>query len=679
MARVYQVPRHAMIWMMLGVVLAGLPHVLTGPAWLGILLVGAVLWRWLIHRGRLRMPPRAVRLALLGAMVGGIFYHFGTLFGPTAGVSLLVGAFALKLLEMFRLRDAYVVIVLGYFVLATTFLHQRGAFAALYVLVVLAVITAALIGINQPESGGRARSHIRLAAVMLVQALPLTVLLFVIIPRVAPLWSMEMEESRTQTGMSDSMAPGEVSDLSQSDELAFRVTFDDEAPPPAQRYWRGMTYTRFDGRRWSQARYGDNWRDPDLYFPERGLTPDWWQRWREQRTGPVYEYQVVMEPSRQRWLYALAVPFSETEDVGMARDFRLLYSEEIDSTFGYRVTSYPDMPRDYRLTEQQRERALQLPEGFNPRTRARAEQWRNEANTDQAYIERILEWLGREEFYYTLQPPELGRHTVDEFLFDTRRGFCEHYASALTFMLRSADIPARVVAGYQGGETNPLGDHLRVRQRDAHAWVEAWLTGQGWVRFDPTAAVAPSRIEYGLDRALEEQGEGGTGGGVLDNLDDLPLFLQMEYLSDYVEFLWYEWVLGYDQSARLELLTDWLGKVNPVRVGLALAIGMAIILVPLAAWILLQRRAPGLNIWQREYWRMLDLLRRHNMRAHPGLPPRELVERVARRNPDAAEVLQAWSRDYERLLYGPDPERDRAAHKRLRRERRAVHRALRRR
>ena len=678
MARVYQVPRHAMLWMMLAVILAGLPHVITGPAWLGGLLVGAVLWRWLIHRGRLRMPRRAVRLALLGAMVGGIFYHFGTLFGPTAGVSLLVGAFALKLLELFRLRDAYVVIVLGYFVLATTFLHQRGALAALYVLVVLAVVTAALIGINQPESGGRARDHIKLAGVMLLQSLPLTVLLFLIMPRIAPLWSMEADESRARTGMSDSMAPGEVSDLSQSDELAFRVTFEDEAPPRAQRYWRGMTYTRFDGRRWRQGGLGESWRTRDLFFPGRGSPPQWWEQWRDQRARPTYTYQVVMEPSRRRWLYALAVPFSETEDVGVARDFRLLREKEIDSTFAYRVTSYPEMPRDYRLTERQRQRNLQLPAGFNPRTRARAEQWRSDAATDQAYIQRILDWLGREQFYYTLQPPELGRNTVDEFLFDTRRGFCEHYASALTFMLRAVDIPARVVAGYHGGEANPLGDHLRVRQRDAHAWVEAWLPGQGWVRFDPTAAVAPSRIEYGLDRALEEQGSQGAGG-VLDNLDQLPLILQMGYLSDYVEFAWYKWVLGYDQGARLELLTDWLGKVNPVRVGLALTAGLVIIVLPLAAWILLQRRAPGLSVWQREYWRMLDLLRGEGMRVHPGVAPRDLVERVARRNPSAAEALQTWSRDYERLVYGPHPERDRAARQRLRRERRVVRRALRRR
>lgn len=675
MARVYQVPRHAMIWMMLAVILAGLPHVITGPAWLGGLLLGAVVWRWLIHLGRLRMPPRVVRLTLLGAMVGGIFYHFGTLFGPTAGVSLLVGAFALKLLELFRLRDAYVVIVLGYFVLATVFLHNRGAAAALYVFAGLAVLTAALIGINQPESGGRAREHMKLAAVMLVQSMPLTVLLFLVMPRIAPLWSMETEESQARTGMSDSMAPGSVSDLSQNDELAFRVTFDGDVPPPAERYWRGMTYTRFDGRRWQQAELDDDWRNRDLYFPDRGPAPDWWKRWRDERTGPSYEYQVVMEPSRRRWLYALAVPFSESASVGSARDFRLLGAEKINSTFAYRVTSYPDMPRDYRLTRRQRERALELPQGFNPRTRERANRWRQAADTDQAYIQRILDWLGREGFSYTLQPPELGRDSVDELLFETRQGFCEHYASAFTFMLRAADIPARVVAGYQGGEVNPVGDHLRVRQSDAHAWVEAWLVGQGWVRLDPTAAVAPSRIEYGLDRAMEEQGS-GDGGGVLEELGSLPLILQIGYLSDYVEFAWYKWVRGYDQSARLELLANWLGKVNPVRVGLALAGGLVIIVTPLAAWILLQRRAPGLSPWQREYWRMLDLLRRHGIRAHSGLPPRELVDRVARRHPAAADVLAIWSRDYERLVYGPDPDPDRAAKRRLRRERGEVRRAL---
>lgn len=678
MARVYQVPRHAIGWMLLAVALAGAPHLLKGPPWLGLLLAAAVLWRWLIHRGRLSMPSRVARVVMLLALVAGTFYHFGTLLGPTAGVSLLVGAFALKLLEMFRFRDAWVVIMLAYFVLATLFLHHRGFFTTLYVLVSVTVVTAALIGINQPESGARARDHGRVAGVLVLQALPVTVVLFVLMPRLAPLWSMEMDQSRARTGMSGSMAPGDVSRLSQSNELAFRVTFEDEAPPRARRYWRGMTLNWFDGRRWHQTRPEREIGRRALYFPGQGPSPDWYQRWRARRYGPSYDYRIIMEPSRRRWLFALAVPFSDTDSVGTARDYRLVRRDEIREPFGYQVRSYPRMQRGTTLPDWLRRRTLQLPDGFNPRTRELARRWRRQSSTDRGFIERVLNWFNREAFYYTLQPPELGRHTLDEFLFDTRRGFCEHYASALTFMMRVAGIPARVVTGYLGGETNPLGDHLRVRQRDAHAWTEAWLPGQGWVRFDPTGAVAPARIEYGLERALEEQGDAGGGGGgeVLDDLGGLPGLRQLGYLSDYIDYAWQQWVVGYDQSARLALLKRWLDEVNPIRVGLVLAAALTVVLLPIGAWVLLNRRAPGLTPGQREYWRMLALLQRQGIRAGASLPPRELVERVRRRRPAAVEAMTAWREAYEHQVYAGGAG-DQAARKQLRARRRAVRRALR--
>lgn len=678
MARVYQVPQHAFVWLVSSVMLAALPHLLGGPLWLGVLLAGTLVWRVLVQRGRVGLPGRLLRLLLLAGAAGATLYSYGTVLGPQAGVCLLVAAFGLKLLEMVRLRDAYVVIVLAYFVLATVFLGDRGIIATLYVMAVLLVVTAALVGINHAETGVRARGHLKVAGTLLAQAIPLTLVLFVMVPRIAPLWSLELEQGQARTGMSDSMAPGEVSRLSQSDELAFRVEFSGDIPPPRERYWRGLTYSWFDGRRWSQAMPREMSLSEYLWYPGQP-EPQWLQELQRAQTGPRLEYRVVMEPSRQRWLYALAVPFPQGRGAGLARDSRLVARDDINETFAYQVASYPGMPRDIQLTQWERRLNLYLPDEGNPRARQRAREWRDRAGSDRALAERLLRWFREEAFWYTLEPPRLGENTVDEFLFGTRRGFCEHYASAFAFMMRAAGVPARIVAGYQGGELNPMGNHLRVRQRDAHAWVEVWFEGDGWVRYDPTGAVAPSRIEYGIDRALEED-EQGAGGfdDALRRFGDNSLIRQMRHLSDYMQFAWQKWVLGYDQRMQMDFLKRWLGSLSPSRIGMALLGALALILLPLGFWVLLRHRAPGLDARQREYWRMVRLLQRYGVAVSGTTPPREMVAFVKAGQPRAAGAMRDWSRYYEGLVYGERREESATVRKHLRRRRLAVKRLLRR-
>lgn len=678
MARVYQVPRHAIGWMLLAAMLASLPHWVGGPFWLGGLVIGAIGWRWLSHQGRIAMPGRLVRTLMLGGLVAITWFHYGTLFGPTAGVSLLVGAFALKLLEMFRFRDAWVVIVLACFVLATVFLHHRGLGVTLYVLLAMTVVTAALIGLNQPESGGRARHHLKLATIMLGQALPMTIVLFVVMPRIPPLWSVDSSDSKAVTGIGNTMAPGEISQLTRSDEPVFRVTFEGERPPRGQLYWRGIVYTWFDGRSWHRHPPGQPLlRDGGVYYPDEPRQPRWLRRRRARRSGPAYDYEIIMEASGRTWLYALAAAFPHTGSVGVTRTGRLVSRQDVTEPFSYRVTSYTQMARDGKLPERVRQRNLQLPAGFNPRTRALAQRWRARVNSDRAFIQRVLRFFHNKNFYYTLTPPELGHDSVDEFLFRTRRGFCAHYASALTFMLRSVGIPARVVAGYLGGAVNPLGDHLVVRKRDAHAWTEAWLPERGWVRVDPTAAVAPARIRYGLERALEGQGGAGRDVAAFDGLDDIALLQELGYLADYLEYKWQRWVLGYDQADRLAFLRNWLDQVSPLRVAAMLAVFLTLVLLPIGLWVLLGKRAPGLDPLQREYWRMQRLLHRRGLAIRYSEPPRELADSVARHAPGAEQAIQSWSRLYEQRVYAGGHSHG-PARKQLRRARRRVRRNLRR-
>ena len=674
MARVYQVPRHAFLWLFAAVLLAALPHLLRVGSWLWPTLLAMLVWRWLIQRGRLRVPGKVLRVLMLVAVTLATLYTHGTLLGPDAGVTLLVAAFALKMVEMFRQRDAYVLVILAFFVLATTFLFSTGPLATLYIGVVMVVVVAALVGINHAESNASRWQHGGRAGVMVLQALPLMLVMFVLVPRLPPLWSMEIERPQSRTGMSDSMAPGEVSRLSRLADVAFRVEFEGPIPAPAERYWRGLTYSWFDGRRWSQAVPPEVPAMEYVRFARDG-EPDWYRQLLSGRGEPDWQYRVVMERTGRQWLYALSVPFSAGADIGLARDLRLVHRRDVEERFDYQVSSYRMAVAAEGLEEWERHFYTRLPSGTNPEALAMAREWRAQAPDDAAFIARVLDWFGSEPFYYTLEPPLLGQQAVDDFLFRTRRGFCEHYASAMATLLRGAGIPARVVAGYQGGELNPLGNHLLVRQYDAHAWVEAWLPGQGWREFDPTAAVAPSRIELGLAQTLAGLGDAAAAdfGGMLDGI---PMMARLTHLADYIQFGWTKWVLGYNQQNQLALLGRWLGEVTPQRMVLALGAAAGLIVLILGLWMLLQVQRRQLTWWQREYLLMERQLRRRGVVLTRAESPAALAARVAEQSPAAALPARQWQRAYEAVAYRPPRLAEAEARRQLRRLRRIVLRRL---
>ena len=670
MARIYQIPSHARTWLTLGIVAASLPQLLRGPLWQAALLLLVLGWRALIERQRLASPGRLVRLALLVATVAATWRSFGRLHGPEAGTALITSLFALKYLELVSKRDAYVLIVLGYFVCATVLLFYRGPGAALYVSGCLLLLTASLAGINYSDTHARRRQHVRTAAVLLGQALPLAVVLFILVPRVAPMWSMPLGGGQARTGMSDTMSPGQVSSLTESSALAFRVEFQGPPPPPRERYWRGLTYSYFDGTTWSQAR-PRGWRDRDTLYRGRGAAPPWYQSLLAARGDAAgYRYRVIMEPSQRRWLYALAVPFTDLDGMGLARDWRLVADHAVDTALGYRVHSVP-AARAGALTLEQAERdlMLSLPEGGNPRARALAEQWRRQYRDNSARVNAALGYFRQRPFHYTLQPPRLSGDTVDGFLFGTRRGFCEHYASAFTFLMRAAGVPARVVAGYQGGEMN-AGEYLQVRQYDAHAWAEVWLSGQGWVRVDPTGAVAPERVELGLRGALQRAGDGADAA--LGGIGRLPLLFQLRQWVDYLDFNWQKWVLGYRQDQQRALWQRLLGGVSPWRVGLALMVSLAVFAAVLGAWVLLRRRDRPITPLQREFHRLRRALARRDLTAPAAASAAELAALVSRARPTAARAAGHWRCLFEQLAYRGEQPPARAELAALARRRRAL-------
>ncbi len=656
MARVYQVPSHAFFWLVSGVLIATVPHLFRGPVWLFALAGLAVLWRILIQLGRVRYPGPVTRgLLLLSAVLGTLYTH-GTILGPDAGTCILVAAFALKLLESVRVRDAYITIVFGYFVIATAFLFYQGPLAGLYVIAGMVLLSAALIGINQPETGPKAAQHLRLSGLIVLQAVPLTLVLFIFVPRVPPLWSLGVEQREARTGMTDSMAPGEVSRLSRSDAVAFRVEFDGAVPAYQDRYWRGLTYSHYDGRRWTQKIPINVSMNEYVYFPG-SAAPGWIEdvqqifRDREGTASNRYSYRIIMEPTGHNWLYALAIPFSENRQIGLARDVRLVSRHNITQRLAYSVKSDTLLRQLVPLASWEKTLSLELPDGFNPRALAQARQWRSQMATDLEYARHVLQWFNREKFYYTIEPAPTGRHMVDDFIFDTRRGFCEHYAAAFVFLMRAAGIPARVVAGYLGGEFNPLGTHMIVRQRDAHAWTEIWLEERGWVEVDPTAAVAPERIELSLDDVLADE-LGMLGTGYLSQwLADSAIARQARYLADYVQFVWQRWVLGYDTQTQIAFLKKWFGDMSTGRVLSVLAGSFGILLLFLAFWVLAGYRRNTHSVLYREYRHLCGWLEYHGVRARPGETPIALASRAAEELPHFGDDLRHWACCFEQLAY----------------------------
>jgi len=636
---VFPMPRAAFLLLMICVVMSVLPHIERLPRWMLLLLPVVMLWRFLVFRERIRFPSRWLRLLMVATGCVGVGWHYGTIFGPDAGVALLVTAYLFKLLEMYTRRDAFLVVILSYFVLATEFLFSTSFYSALYILVVLVFITAALIALNQSERQISVRKPLRLALVAVLQAIPLMLVLFYLFPRIAPLWDLGMKGKNNTRGLTESVSPGDIAELSLSSELAFRLDFKDTIPLPRDRYWRAMIFDRFDGRTWHAQTASK-----DLFHPDQI----------EYRGQPL-QYRVYLEPTGQRWLPAAA--WAQLDGVKNQNQDDLTFSAAapVNSAISYGVTSYLDY--QYQASGINRpmwSRYTSLPADGNPQTVAAARKLYRQAKGDpKAMSDLILDWFYKEQFVYTLHPPRLGNNSIDDFLFNTHKGFCAHYAGAFTFMMRAAGIPTRMVVGYQGGEKHPLGNYLLVRQYDAHAWTEFWLQGEGWVRVDPTSAIAPDRIESGsLRESLDEQSLLDSPFSAL-NLGRLPIFGQLRLLGDYIDYLWFRNVVSYDGSAQGALFKTLLGKVTPQRLALLLAGSFLLVALLLTVWIVLSRRSlTVLSRADRDYLRFLRSLASRGIERQQGEGVLAFCGRAGQLLPEQAHSIEQISRLYSDIKYG---------------------------
>lgn len=635
----------ALIWLIASFALLLVPQWDRLPVWLIASCVVLAGWRWLAQSGRLRLPGKWLRSAIMLALVAIYIATVQGRFTVETASSFFVLAVGLKWLETRSVRDFYVLFFILVYLATVNFLFRQEIHWSVINLAGVVLLLVGLQVVNAPDIPGAMKAGWRRLGMMLVKTLPIVVLLFVFFPRMAPLWSVPLVSGEARTGISDSMTPGDISSLAQSSERAFRVSFGGDIPAYRDRYWRGLILDRLDGETWEQG-FGRQFRRPGKVSVDGGVG--------ELESN---QYDVLMEPTDQTWAFALENSEAVSDNVKPSDEGLFRFDRPADSSVRYRMalTAAGDSEQ-YGAEPDNVDRYLQLPRSGNPRAREFAENLAGEYDDPEGIIRHLLDRFREQEYFYTLRPPAMPNDGIDALLFDEKRGFCAHYAGAATFVLRASGIPARVVVGYQGGDSGAGDEYLIVRQYDAHAWVEAWLPGEGWVRMDPTAAIAPQRIESGLRDAMAEEGsfleEDWTSP---QRYGDMAMLQWASLQLDRMNYHWQRWVVGYQGQSQMDLMSRLPGGIGLRELGYITAglIGAALLLAGLiTAWQ--YRRGESRDPFSRIVTRWHRLCDRAGVPVRHGETPSQLASRLSRAKPAAAGTATAFARMINRHYYGQD-------------------------
>ena len=596
-----------------------IPVTLAAAIGLAAVLVTALSWG--------KPMPAILRLLLALLVLAAVFSQMGFRFGRDTGCALLAAMIAIKPSETFTLRDARSLIGFALFAPFSAFLLDQGPLTMLLGLLSVLCALVALQRLADVESQSLSSSMAPLRTLAAVGklvgiGLPLALSMFWLFPRLgSPLWGVP-ERALSRPGLSDEMTPGEWLDLMADDTPALRAEFFGATPMPQEMYWRGPVLWDFDGRSWTQ--------------------PRWMRQLPAQPVGSgnsTWDYQIEFEPTDRRQLVALDLPRAAPSGAFLSQDYGLYSATPLNALTRWRLQSSPPASFQAQLDAATRQRALALPGGYNPRTVALAQQWRREAGTDDvAIVQRALDWVKR-EFGYTLDTPLPGRNGVDEFLFDQKKGYCQHFSSSFVVLMRAAGVPARVVTGFAGGIRNPFGDYWVVRNLDAHAWAEVWFAGRGWVRVDPTAAVAPERVYDTIEDRL-----GAGTGGLGSQLAALDGF------SDWMRRGWNDLVLGFNAERQQRLLQPFgMDRLDGARLGMLFAV-FALSALAWMGWLLARgerERDPLLRAWHRMGLRYARL----GLGRQPYEPALDWAERIVRARPQSADTLIPLSRRFAQSRY----------------------------
>ena len=642
--RLAALPREARdtLFLLAVIALIVLPQVGNLPLWCSALVALVLLWRGSLVVQARPLPNRWWRMALLAVALIGTFATHRTLLGRDAGVTLVVVLLALKTLELRARRDAFVVFFLGFFAMLTNFFYSQSLGTALAMLLALLGLLTALVNAHMPVGRPPLLQAARMALRMALLGAPVMVLLFMLFPRMAPLWGLPNDALTGRTGLSAQMRVGNIARLALDDGIAARVRFEgDLIPAPQDLYFRGPVLGTFDGREWRE-----------LPPPARGALPV-----NLVVAGEPVRYEVTLEPSNRPWLLTLDVapraPRLPGHDLFATAELQWQTRQPIRELVRYRAESYTR----FRSGPTQPGAALApymaLPAGSNPRTAALAAQLRADpalaAGGTPALVQAALGRLRSGGYSYTLEPGVYGNDTADEFWFDRRAGFCEHIASAFVVLMRAAGVPARIVTGYQGGELNAVDHYWTVRHSDAHAWAEVWQEGTGWVRVDPTGAVAPGRVGA-LQRLIAPP---GLLAGAFNSMSP-TLAQHLRAAWEALDNGWSQWVLNYTQGRQLDLL-KLLGFEAPSLADLGLVLLWLLVAASLAgaAWTLWERSR--IDPWLRLLARARVRLAASGLELPATTPPRQMAVRVAERFGADGAAAHDWLLRLEAQRYAPAP------------------------
>ena len=619
-----ELDKNILIFLLSSVGLIVLPHIYHIPAavfgFFGLLFS----WRFIGIWKQNWLPNRPVIFIAVVCGIALLYNQHQGLFGRDAGTQLFIIALGLKLMEIKTERDLYLITYFAFIVAASQFLYEQSILMTAYILVVCCVLLSTLVYINSCKP--QTLSAIKTAVIITVQALPIALALFILFPRIdAPRWMLLNDPHQARTGLSDSMEPGSISDLGGSDELVFRVKFASAVPPSRLLYWRGPVLSYTDGKRWTQIAFQKPMRRPVV-------------------TGSTYQYKLLMEPQDKNWVFALDMPVEIPSPLTINAAYQLTTLDRSDKRTEYDLISYTDYNTGP-INLGEYKTATQLPGEPSDKIKQLVAQLHGFDSAPDNFINRLLNHFRVEDFHYTLTPPIIEENPIEIFLFKTRYGFCSHYASAFVYLMRVAHIPARVVTGYQGGELNKVGDFLEIRQADAHAWAEVWLKDKGWVRVDPTAAIAPERIERNNNVDWQT-----TYGIAAANVSAYNWLKQARQLWGKVDYNWQRWVINYDNKSQSNFLSSF--GINDLK---TLAYWMIAVIAPITAvlcWFLFYQRPKAADKVLSIYNRFCKKLAKHGLIRSAGEGPKDFAERVKTKLPKQTADIDQITAVFIKLRYG---------------------------
>lgn len=616
-----------------------LPHI--GHLRFEIVAIFLALVSWRLAAIRWHKVPRKRWLIYLFAALGFSVsaWIYGAPLGRDPGVAFLIVLVGLKCLEINAVRDLRIVLLLGLFMIITHFLYADGISWILPLLALVVALTWLLMQIEHADPRRFVSSDLKLAGKMLIQALPFVFILFYLFPRLSgSIFLFQADTNDAVTGLNETLNMGTISNLIQSQEIAFTATFyNQNIPPPAERYWRGGVFWVTDGRQWSRGKFA-----PFLNSPP----------YKADLRSQIYHYEIELEPTGQNWLYSLDYPISIPGNSQIDIDHHIYTTRPIDQPYRYELISNI-APTQEPLSDIVKWQSLNLGGTvITPRLDTLVQQFTENASSSMEIAQRVLDYFNQNDFVYTLKPPLLESNApVDEFMFESRRGFCGHYASSFATIMRSIGIPARIVVGYLGGEYNPRSDQIVVRQSDAHAWAEVWNAQQGWIRVDPTAAIAPERIEFPIDFDTSINADSVVLFSARDFAGLRRLGIELVWLKDAIKAKWNRWFVAFDDSRQRQLLESFgLDKLDARLLSIGAFIG-ALGLLTIISLVLFRRERIRPDLVDQIYAEFCQKLRKRGLARRDNEGPLDFANRVVTRLPGLRDEVRSITLEYIALQY----------------------------